>query len=53
MSYVGVKGSSGLKVKQIDNLTYNNFTDYDKKVVAWKFFGNLEVKFLIHTLLDK
>ena len=48
-----LRGSSPLKVKAIDNLKYENFTDSDKRAVAWKFFSNLEVKFLIHTLLEK
>ena len=48
-----LRGSSPLKVKTIDNLKYENFTDSDKRAVAWKFFSNLEVKFLIHTLLEK
>jgi hypothetical protein len=52
-SHLKSKGSSPLKVKAIDNLRYENFTDSDKRAVAWKFFSNLEVKFLIHTLLEK
>ena len=53
MSHISTKGQTSLKVKQIEHMNYENFTDYDKRLVAWKFFNNLEVKYLIHTLLEK